>query len=41
MANTTWYGDGTATVAVGSRTVTGTDTGWLTEVGKPDADQGR
>lgn len=32
MANTTWYGDGTATVAVGSRTVTGTDTGWLTEV---------
>lgn len=32
MANTTWYGDGTATVAVGSRTVTGADTGWLTEV---------
>ncbi len=32
MANTTWYGDGTATVAVGSRTVVGTDTGWLTEV---------
>ncbi|WP_234797395.1 gp53-like domain-containing protein [Agrobacterium pusense] len=32
MANTTWYGDGTATVAVGSRTVMGTDTGWLTEV---------
>ncbi|KAA3504352.1 fusion protein [Rhizobium rhizogenes] len=32
MANTTWYGDGTATVAVGSRTVTGTNTGWLTEV---------
>lgn len=32
MANTTWYGDGTATVAVGSRTVTGMDTGWLTEV---------
>ncbi|WP_246746639.1 fusion protein [Agrobacterium burrii] len=32
MANTTWYGDGTATVAVGSRTVTGTDTGWLTAV---------
>lgn len=32
MANTTWYGDGTATVAVGSRTVTGTDTGWLTTV---------
>ena len=32
MANTTWYGDGMATVAVGSRTVTGTDTGWLTEV---------
>lgn len=32
MANTTWYGDGTATLAVGSRTVTGTDTGWLTEV---------
>lgn len=32
MANTTWYGDGTATVAVGSRTVTGTATGWLTEV---------
>lgn len=32
MANTTWYGDGTATVAVGSRTVTGTDTGWMTEV---------
>nr|WP_237681217.1 hypothetical protein [Agrobacterium tumefaciens] len=32
MANTTWYGDGTATVAVGSRTVIGTDTGWLTEV---------
>ncbi|OOO22690.1 hypothetical protein [Agrobacterium pusense] len=32
MANTTWYGDGTATVAVGSRTVTGTDTGWLTVV---------
>ena len=32
MANTTWYGDGTATVAVGSRTVTGTDTGWLTPV---------
>lgn len=32
MANTTWYGDGTATVAVGSRTVTGTDTGWLAEV---------
>lgn len=32
MANTTWYGDGTVTVAVGSRTVTGTDTGWLTEV---------
>ncbi len=32
MANTTWYGDGTVTVAVGSRTVIGTDTGWLTEV---------
>lgn len=32
MANTTWYGDGTATVAVGSRTVMGKDTGWLTEV---------
>lgn len=32
MVATTWYGDGTATVAVGSRTVTGTDTGWLTEV---------
>ncbi len=32
MANNTWYGDGTATVAVGSRTVIGTDTGWLTEV---------
>ncbi|WP_333898668.1 hypothetical protein [Agrobacterium pusense] len=32
MANTTWYGDGAATVAAGSRTVTGTDTGWLTEV---------
>ncbi len=32
MANTTWYGDGTATVAVGSRTVIGMDTGWLTEV---------
>lgn len=32
MANTTWYGDGTATVAVGSRIVTGTDTGSLTEV---------
>lgn len=32
MATITWYGDGTATVAVGSRTVTGTDTGWLTEV---------
>ena len=32
MANTTWYGDGLSTVAVGSRTVTGTDTGWLTEV---------
>jgi len=32
MANTTWYGDGLTTVAVGSRTVTGTDTGWLTEV---------
>jgi hypothetical protein len=32
MANTTWYGDGTATIAVGSRTVTGTDTGWLTPV---------
>lgn len=32
MANTTWYGDGTATVAAGSRTVTGTNTGWLTEV---------
>lgn len=32
MANTTWYGDGTATVAVGSRTVIGTDTGWLTEI---------
>lgn len=32
MATTTWYGDGTATVAVGSRTVTGDDTGWLTEV---------
>lgn len=32
MANTTWYGDGTATVAVGSRTVTGIGTGWLTEV---------
>lgn len=32
MANTTWYGDGTATVAVGSRTVIGTDTGWLTPV---------
>ena len=32
MANTTWYGDGTATVAVGSRSVIGTDTGWLTEV---------
>ncbi len=32
MAGTTWYGDGTATVAAGSRTVTGEDTGWLTEV---------
>jgi hypothetical protein len=32
MANTTWYGDGLSTVAVGSRTVTGTDTGWLTAV---------
>ncbi|QTK78334.1 hypothetical protein AT6N2_C0430 [Agrobacterium tumefaciens] len=32
MATVTWYGDGTATVAVGSRTVTGTNTGWLTEV---------
>ena len=32
MANTTWYGDGTATVAIGSRTVMGTDTGWLTAV---------
>ncbi len=32
MATITWYGDGTATVAVGSRTVTGTNTGWLTEV---------
>lgn len=32
MANTTWYGDGMATVAVGSRTVIGTDTGWLTEI---------
>lgn len=32
MVGITWYGDGTATVAVGSRTVTGTDTGWLTEV---------
>lgn len=32
MATTTWYGDGTATVAVGSRTVTGIGTGWLTEV---------
>ncbi|MDH6294690.1 hypothetical protein [Agrobacterium fabrum] len=32
MANTTWYGDGLSTVAVGSRTVIGTDTGWLTPV---------
>ncbi len=32
MATITWYGDGAATVAVGSRTVTGTDTGWLTAV---------
>lgn len=32
MATITWYGDGTATVAAGSRTVTGTNTGWLTEV---------
>ncbi len=32
MANTTWYGDGLTTVAVGSRTVIGTDTGWLTPV---------
>ncbi|WP_262522688.1 gp53-like domain-containing protein [Agrobacterium tumefaciens] len=32
MAGTTWYGHGTATVAVGSRTVTGEDAGWLTEV---------
>ena len=32
MANTTWYGDGTATVAVGSRTVTGIGTGWLTPI---------
>jgi hypothetical protein len=32
MANTTWYGDGLSTATVGSRTVTGTDTGWLTEV---------
>ncbi len=32
MATITWYGDGTATVAVSSRTVTGTNTGWLTEV---------
>lgn len=32
MANTTWYGDGLSTATVGSRTVTGTDTGWLTPV---------
>ncbi|WP_421367044.1 fusion protein [Agrobacterium tumefaciens] len=32
MANTTWYGDGLTTVAVGSRTVIGADTGWLTPV---------
>ncbi|MCW0979425.1 hypothetical protein OK142_01270 [Agrobacterium sp. BT-220-3] len=32
MANTTWYGDGLSTATVGSRTVIGTDTGWLTEV---------
>ncbi len=32
MANTTWYGDGLSTATVGSRTVTGTDTGWLTDV---------
>jgi hypothetical protein len=32
MANTTWYGDGLTTVAVGSRTVIGTDTGWLTPI---------
>ncbi|MGV1821338.1 hypothetical protein ACQZ63_19325 [Agrobacterium sp. CG160-95] len=32
MANITWYGDGLTTVAVGSRTVIGTDTGWLTPV---------
>ncbi len=32
MATITWYGDGTATVAVGSRKVYGNGTGWLTEV---------
>lgn len=32
MAEITWYGDGTATVAVGSRKVYGNGTGWLTEV---------
>lgn len=32
MANTTWYGDGLSTATVGSRTVMGTDTGWLTPV---------
>lgn len=32
MATITWYGDGLATVAAGSRTVTGTNTGWLTGV---------
>ncbi|KAB0462425.1 hypothetical protein [Agrobacterium radiobacter] len=32
MADTTWYGDGLSTATVGSRTVTGTDTGWLTDV---------
>lgn len=32
MATPTWYGDGTASVVVGSRTVTGTGTGWLTAV---------
>lgn len=32
MANTTWYGDGLSTATVGSRTVIGTDTGWLTAV---------
>lgn len=33
MATITWYGDGTATAVIGSKVVTGTGTGWLSEIG--------